>query len=74
MHNRDTSGITGIDVLIPTPTTVVSYRLTEGHDGWQIQGPRGNTLERAATVERALSVAACLSTRGQDAACEPFAG
>ena len=38
MHNRDASGITGIDVLIPTPTTVVSYRIIESHDGWSVCG------------------------------------
>jgi len=72
MPDQAQSGITGIQVLIPTQSAVVSYRIVEADDGWQIHDPAGTVVERAATVERALSVAACLSAMGQAALVEPY--
>ena len=65
MRDLETSGITGIEVLVPTATSMVSYRMVEGPDGWQVRDPHGTIIEQEATAERALSYAACLSARGR---------
>jgi hypothetical protein len=72
MYDRYGSEITGIQVVIPTSTSSVTYQIVEDVDGWQIHDPFGAVVERAATVDRALSIAACLSAMGSDAVGEPF--
>jgi len=68
MYDLKAGEITRIEVLIPTATTMVSYRMVEGPDGWQVHDPQGTIIEQDATVERALSYAACLSA-GSLGAC-----
>jgi len=68
MYDLSAGEITRIEVLVPTATTVVSYRMMAGPDGWQVQDPHGTIIEQEATAERALSYAACLSA-GAASAC-----